>query len=66
MLQPAAAKVIIEFPLDLLRQGRAKGGYLLHKRGIALLDELVEESLLWTVAFVTVDAMVRAGLPAGR
>ncbi len=58
---------IVEFPLDIRRQGRALCGHLVHKRGIVLLDERVEESLFRTVAFVTVNAMVGlASLPAGR
>ena len=50
VFQAATLEVIIEFPLDILRQGRALCGHLVHKRGIVLLDERVEVSLLWTVA----------------
>ena len=66
VLQAATLEVIIEFPLDILRQGRALCGHLVHKRGIVLLDELVEEGLLRAVAFVTVNVLARAGIPAGR
>lgn len=41
--------------------------HLAHKHGIALLNELVKEGLLRTVAFVMANAMARASsLPSGR
>ena len=66
VFQAATLEVILEFPLDIVRQGRAKGCHLIHKRGIVLRDELVEESLLWTVALVPVNTMAGAGFFAGR
>ena len=61
VFQAATLEVIIEFPLDIRRQGRAMCGHVVYKRRVMLRDDLVEKGLFGTVALVMVGAWTRLG-----
>ena len=52
MLEAAALQVSLEFPVDMVGQGFALLGQLVHKRGVVRFDELVEQCPLRLMAFV--------------
>jgi len=66
MLQASALEVILEFPLNILGQWPALGGQLGHKGGAIFINELVQEDLFRTVAFVQKRTLTRPGFPACR
>jgi len=52
MFQAAALQVSLEFPVDMVGQGFALLGQLVHKCGVVRFDELVEQCPLRLMAFV--------------
>jgi hypothetical protein len=66
MFQTATFQVVLEFPPDIPWQFRPLCGQLDHERRIVLLYQLVEQRLLWAMAFVTMTALAQAGFLASR
>ena len=52
VLEAAALQVGLELPVDMVWQGFALLGQLVHKGGVVFFDELVELCLLGLMAFV--------------
>src|SRR4030067_8043 len=52
VFQAATLEVVIEIPLDILRQGRALDGHLIQECRIVFLDDLVQERLFGAVSCV--------------
>ena len=52
MLQAAAAQVVLEFLLHVVRQGALLLGHVGEDRRVVLFDDLVEERVLGAVALV--------------
>ena len=58
MFQTAAFQVVLEFPPNIPWQFRPMCGQLGHERRIVLIYQLVEQRLLWAMAFVTMTTLV--------
>ena len=52
MFQAAAAQVVLEFLLHVVRQGALRLGHAGEERRVVLFDDLVEERVLGPVALV--------------